>query len=364
MKTKLRLSVILFFIAFCLQNLVAQEPRPWFQDVPWHFPTPNPTAKVLPLIMVKGNKFINSKGDTVLFRGLAISDPDKIERQGHWSKKHFEKVKEMGALIVRLPVHPVAWRERTPAKYLELLDQAVEWCTDLGMYIIIDWHSIGNLEMELFQNPIYNTSKQETYEFWRTIAQHFRGNNTVAFYELFNEPTTYRGQLGTITWTEWKKINENIISLIRSYDNEKIPLVAGFDWAYDLTPLRENPINAEGIGYVTHPYEYKRSQPWEPKWEEDFGFAAEKYPVVATEFGFEVQQGTSIDNNHYGNRIIKYLEGKGISWICWVYDPEWGPRMLKSWDTYELTESGEFFKKAMHGELKFQKNNTAKTDTI
>jgi len=56
----------------------------------------------------------------------------------------------MGTMLVRIPVHPVAWRERTPEKYLELLDQAVEWCTDLGMYIIIDWHTIGNLGMELF----------------------------------------------------------------------------------------------------------------------------------------------------------------------------------------------------------------------
>jgi hypothetical protein len=38
-----------------------------------------------------------------------------------------------------------------------------------------------------------------------------------------------------------------------------------------------------------------------------------------------------------------------------VFDPEWGPRMLNSWDTYELTKSGEFFKKALHAELKFQK---------
>jgi endoglucanase len=355
MKIRVRLTFIFLVAVVCVQQIAAQESRPWFQDGPRHFPKPNSKARVLPLIMVKGNKFINSKGDTILFRGLAISDPDKIERQGHWNKKHFEKAKETGALIVRIPVHPVAWRERTPEKYLELLDQAVEWCTDLGMYVMIDWHSIGNLGMELFQNPMYNTSKQETYEFWRTIAQHFKGNNTLAFYELFNEPTTYNGQLGTITWQEWKKINEDIISLIRSYDNGPIPLVAGFDWAYDLTPLRENPINARGIAYVTHPYEFKRTQPWEPKWEEDFGFAADKYPVVATEFGFELQPGQTIDDNHYSNRIIKYLEGRGISWMCWVFDPEWGPRMLKSWDSYDLTESGEFFKKAMHEELKFQK---------
>lgn len=124
-------------------------------------------------------------------------------------------------MIVRIPVHPVAWRERTPEKYLELLDQAVEWCTDLGMYIMIDWHSIGNLGMELFQDPMYNTSKQETYQFWRTIVRHFAGNNTVAFYEIFNEPTIYRGQLGSLSWTEWKTINENVINLIRSFDTGK-----------------------------------------------------------------------------------------------------------------------------------------------
>jgi len=131
--------------------------------------------------------------------------------------------------------------------------------------------------------------------------------------------------------------------------------VAGFDWAYDLSPIINEPINAEGIGYVSHPYDNKRKQPWEPKWEENFGFAADKYPVVVTEFGFSLRPGQTIDADHYGNRIISYLEGRGISWICWVYDPEWGPSLLKSWDTYELTGSGEFFKKALHGELESQK---------
>ena len=357
MKKSLPYVVPLFLAFCCLQVLTAQENRPWYQDEPFRRPVRNPKAKLLPSIKVEGNKFVNPEGATVLFRGLSISDPDKIERQGHWDKGHFDHVKDMGARLVRIPVHPVAWRERTPEKYLELLDQAVEWCTDLGMYVLIDWHSIGNLGMELFQNPMYNTSKQETYQFWRTIAQHFSGNNTVAFYEIFNEPTVYNGQLGSITWAEWKKINENIISLIRSYDSQTIPLVAGFDWAYDLTPLHLDPVNASGIGYVSHPYEFKRSQPWEPKWEEDFGFAAGNYPVMVTEFGFGVRPGQVINDDHYGNRIIKYLEGKGIGWLCWVYDPEWGPPMLKSWDTYEPTESGSFFKKAMHGQLEFQTNN-------
>ena len=52
---------------------------------------------------------------------------------------------------MRIPIHPVAWRERTPAEYLKLLDQAVDWCTELDMYIDLDWHSIGNLPRGLFQ---------------------------------------------------------------------------------------------------------------------------------------------------------------------------------------------------------------------
>jgi endoglucanase len=333
------------------QENKASEKKPWYEGGSWSGRQENPLVKKMPLIRVEGNRFISSEGDTILFRGLAISDPDKIESQGHWNKAHFEKVKEMGTMVCRIPVHPVAWRERTPEGYLKLLDQAVEWCTDLEMYVMIDWHSIGNLGMELFQNPMYNTTRKETYEFWRTISSHFAGHNTVAFYEIFNEPTLYRGQLGSMSWAEWKQINENIIKLMRAYDPETIPLVAGFDWAYDLTYLRYDPIEAEGIGYVTHPYPHKRRLPWEDKWEENFGFAAEKYPVVATELSFWLRRDETIDAGHYGYRIINYLESKNIGWVCWVYDPQWGPRMLQSWDTYELTGVGAFFRDALQGKV-------------
>lgn len=353
MKKTLITTALLIFIVigapWCSQQTEAQTKpyHEWWNDQNAGAPVDNPKAAALPRILVKGTRFVTAGGDTVLFRGLAISDPDKIEHQGHWSKSHFVKVKEMGATIVRIPVHPIAWRERTPAKYLQLLDQAVAWCTELGMYVMIDWHSIGNLQMQLFQDPMYNTTQQETYEFWRTIARHFEGNTTTAFYELFNEPTLYNGELGRMSWSEWKKINEDIIGLIRAFDRQPIILVAGLDWAYDLTPLLVEPLEAEGIGYVSHPYPHKRGKPYEPKWEENFGFAANRYPVVVTEFGFTLGKEGLADNGEYGKAIINYLEAKGISWVAWVFDPEWYPRMLESWDTYTLTECGLFFKTAM-----------------
>jgi endoglucanase len=352
MKTSLHFVAGICFALFWLSNANAQQTNQtndyhqWWHDQPYGRPFSADQTNPLPRIRVQGNKFVDPDGKTILFRGVSISDPDKIEHQGHWSKNHFEKLKEMGVSLVRIPVHPAAWRERTPRGYLKLLDQAVEWCAELGIYVDIDWHSIGNLKMELFQDPMYDTTQKETFQFWRTMAHHFRGNSTVAFYELFNEPTLYRGQLGSMSWSEWKNLNEQMIGLIRAFDTNTIPLVAGLDWAYDLTPLNIEPIQAEGIGYVTHPYANKRSEPWPPKWEEDFGFAAARYPIIATEIGFSMPQGTELKDSDYGPLIVNYLESKGISWTAWCYDPEWGPKLLNSWN-YDLTGSGEFFKQAM-----------------
>lgn len=335
----------------------ARPPRShtWWNDRPVGQRVYTVDAKKLPLLSVRGNKFVDPAGTPVLLRGLCLSDPDKLEMQGHWNREHFVKVKEMGAKLVRIPVHPVAWRERTPAEYLWLLDQAVGWCTELGLYVMIDWHSIGNLATGVFQDPMYDTTREETNNFWRVMARHYAGHNTVALFELFNEPTTYREQLGPIAWSEWKRLVETQITMIRAANPQVIPVVAGFDWAYDLTPVRLEPIAAERIAYSVHPYANKRPQPWAPKWELDFGFVADKYPVIATEFGGfpkpPAPVGASpapapVRNATYGPEIIAYLESKGISWTVWCFDPEWGPTLIQNWD-YELTPSGEFAKTAL-----------------
>jgi len=245
----------------------------------------------------------------------------------------------------------------------------VQWCTELGMYVMLDWHSIGNLGLEKLQNPMYQTTKLETYGFWDLMARHYAGHNTVAFYELFNEPaidkSPGRGQFGTLPWADWKKICEEEIALIRAKNPQAIPMVAGFDWAYDLKPVRDNPINAEGIGYTVHPYANKRPQAqWLTGWEEDFGYVAAKYPVMATEFGgFAAPQvagaaqpatrggrGGGGASPAYGPTLINYLEGKGISWTVWCFDPDWGPTLISNWN-YDLNSSGQFAKAAMAGQI-------------
>lgn len=178
----LSISFALLPLTMFAQDIAPPQPtKQW-----WHMRYPqqeaNPNAKKMPLISVHGNHFVDPQGNTVLFRGMSIADPDKIEGEGHWNKDFFVHVQQTGAHVVRIPVHPIAWRTRTPQGYLALLIRRWNGAPSSACNIDIDWHSIGNLKAGLFQDPMYETSMQETFEFWRIIATHFAGNNTVAFY--------------------------------------------------------------------------------------------------------------------------------------------------------------------------------------
>jgi len=309
------------------------------------------SAATLSQVSVQGNNFVTADGKTIVFRGLDTSDPDKLARDGHWNKEYFEAMKSWGANMARFPVHPTAWRKQGKENYIKLLDQGVQWATELGLYVIIDWHSIGNLRTEMYQSDMYETTQKETLEFWRTMATHFKGNTTVACFELFNEPTVMNGQIGTCSWPQWKALNEEMITIIRANGSKAVPLVAGFNWAYDLTPVMNDPIKAEGIAYVSHPYPQKREKPWEEKWTADWGHVAKKYPVILTEIGFcgPDDRGAHvpvISDESYGDAITKYADAHGISYTVWVFDPQWAPMLISDWK-FTPTRQGRYFKNAL-----------------
>ena len=306
------------------------------------------TAASLPQLSVEGNRFVNPAGQTVVLRGLALADPAELIAKKQWSRRYFEQAKSWNANVVRVPVHPADWRRLGEATYLKHLDEAVLWSGELGMYVIIDWHSIGNILTGVYHRPGYITSRDETFRFWYTIAERYKGISTVAMYELFNEPTNREGMMGRLPWADYKAYIEELIYMIRKIDNRAIPLVAGFNWGYDLTQVRDHPIAFPGVAYVTHPYPQKRRDNWEENWQRDWGFVAEKYPMVATEFGFMSanERGAHvpvIGDEVYGEAIIKFFEQRGISWTPWVFDAEWSPPLLANWK-FEPSRQGKFFR--------------------
>lgn len=338
----------------------ASHPASSNLDEWWNHPYPTrfdsaPLTKTQRPLKVQGNRIVDDRGRTIVLRGLNISDPDKLVKNGRWSQAHFAAAHAYGANAIRIPIHPIAWQTRGQESYFELLDQAVLWANALDMYLIVDWHSIGNLKTGLFQHPMYNTSLTETRDFWRQVAYRYKDVPTVAVYELFNEPTRGGGQFGDVSWQEWKTINEELIDLIRAQKANGIPLVAGFNWAYDLSEARTAPIERQEIAYAAHPYPTKskahgfdKSKDWTHHW----GFIAEQAPIIATEIGWmrATDPGAhepTIDDGTYGPGIVGYLENIGASWTVWCFDPDWPPQVITDWD-YNPTEQGRFFREALH----------------
>jgi endoglucanase len=307
------------------------------------------TPKPRRAIRVQGNQFVDATGSPIVFRGVAVSDPDKLEKEGHWDRRIFEEIKAWGANVVRVPIHPVAWRARGPQATLALLDQGVAWARETGLYVMVDWHVIGNLRTELMQDPMYDTTRKETYEFWRTVARHYRDDPVVVLYELFNEPTEFGGQLGRLTWAEWKPILEEIVGIVRANDPSSVVVVAGLDWAYELRDVLASPIDAPAVAYASHPYPQKREEPWEAKWEADWGHVAARYPVFVSELGYDRKGSVPfVGTAHYGRAIVGYMEKKGLSWAAWCFDVDWGPTLIEDW-AFTPTEQGRLWKAALQG---------------
>lgn len=302
----------------------------------------------LPQIGITGKDFV-CEGKTIRLKGVSMSDPDKLERAGHWNLDYFRLAKSWGCNVVRLPIHTYTWRYRGKKEYTAMLDQGVEWARQTGMYVILDWHAIGNLHSDAWPHFNYMTDKKETAEFWKEMALHYKGNTTVCLFELFNEPENEKKPL---TWNDWREYSEQLIDTIRAYDNERLCAVAGMNWAYNLNEVVANPVKREGVCYVTHPYPKGHKQPWEPQWTGDWGHVADHYPVIATELGFVIkgergEHDPVIGDETYGKAIMDYLRQHGISYTIWCLDPDWSPAMLDDYDGTPSPRQGVFFKNAI-----------------
>ena len=316
------------------------------------FLLPNPAnSQKLPKLSVQGKHIVNEKGEEVRLVGVSFSDPDKLEKDGQWNTRYFKEARDWGSNVVRFAIHPPNLNKRGWDNYFALIDKGVKLAEEQGMYVIIDWHSIGNLNTEKYMLDSYDTTWEETVKFWETVAKRYKGNSTVAVYELFNEPTSMSGKLGELSWATWRPTLEKLIDKIHKIDDEKISLVAGMNWGYFLDEVIENPVNRKNVAYCSHPYPQKREQPWVPKWEKDWGHVADKYPVIATEFGFVYpdEKGAHIpciSDEKYGRAIMDYFNKKGISFTIWCFDPQWAPVLFYDWD-FTPSKQGKFFKKEL-----------------
>lgn len=309
---------------------------------------------------VEGNQIVDESGEEVVLKGLVIPDPVWIAMSGNphlgpWNDDLFKTMSEWGAKIVRLSIHPAVWRWYGSDQSFQVIDQAIGWAEKYGMYVYIDFHSIGfppendflSLVDHIF-GELYVTTNIEMTDFWDKVSTRYANNKVVAFYEMFNEPArdsanNFPANNSVENWITWKTFNEEIIDVIRINDPDKIVMVGGFQFAYDLTFVPTAPIARTNVVYTAHPYPIAD---WKIDWETAFGKLKESFPVFVTEFGFDNDQFKESDFNGggiYRDEIILFLNGKKIGWTAWAFSHVFVPALLTN-RAFTPTESGQFFK--------------------
>jgi len=180
-------------------------------------------------------------------------------------------MKTYGATVVRLPMNYRHFEsDAQPFHYLEAgfarLNKVVEWCAKHELYVILDlhsvqgwqnpsWHSDNANHITLFwENPHY---QDRFVALWEELARRYKGNPTIAGYNVMNEPVTNapRGRFTEAYTSNWEVINrvyQRVVNAIRMIDPDHIIFLEG-----DLFSARFNgfePPAADNLVYSSHNY--------------------------------------------------------------------------------------------------------------
>jgi endoglucanase len=284
-------------------------------------------------LSAEANALVGPDGGRVLLAGIMVPEPARLSRQGRFSADLFREIRGVGANVVRIPVDPDRWG--TDPDYLwRYLDPAVTWAGEAGLYAIIDLHMIGNIETGEGTAMPDVPAKELATRFWGQVAAYFREAPHVVF-ELFNEPERIGPEA-------WQGAGRDLIATVRGQDARQLVVIGGTDFSSDLSWLMaEGALADDNLAYAVHVFPGT-----DVSWEAAFGAAAERYPVLMTEWGFmeenpsPTQAYLNGSADAYGEPLMAFLEERGIGWVAAWWDTEWEPPMLSSVGGY--TGYGQF----------------------
>lgn len=131
-----------------------------------------------------------------------------VFRDAWWQEADFDNVKALGLNCIRLPF---GWRDfidasgKTRPEGFRRMDWFVKNCKKRGLYVILDLHGAPGSQNgrhhsgdtrnpHLFTDP---ASLDLCCKLWKAVALKYKGNPTVAAYDLLNEPEGHPGGLSS-----------------------------------------------------------------------------------------------------------------------------------------------------------------------
>jgi len=157
------------------------------------------------------------------------------------SEPDIKFMKQCGANVVRLSLNYRHFEsDEQPFTYLEQgfhgVNKAVDWCANNNVYVILDLHSVQG-----WQNPDWHCDNPNRISLiwehalfqdrfialWQEFARRFKGNPTIAGYNIMNEPVTgdLMGPSPFLYNPDWDSLNglyRTTVDAIREIDPDHI----------------------------------------------------------------------------------------------------------------------------------------------
>jgi len=211
----------------------------------------------------------------------------------------------------------------TKKMMLETLHRGIEIATELGLYVIVDWHMVG-AENVLDKNPL--TYLEEAKEFFSYMSEYYKDQDNI-LYEIMNEPN------GSTTWADCKKYANEIIPLIRK-NTDAVVLVGNPKWTADLNSVMKDPlVGYNNIMYTYHFYAADHTSTTQVVKAYDAGF-----PVFISEFGFMESSGDGNVSETNGEKWKKVLDARNISYVAWNISNSKGSASIFKYNTSNLAD--------------------------
>lgn len=249
-------------------------------------------------LQVRGTKLTDSSGKTVVLKGASTHGIAWFPQ--YVNKSCFRSFQKMGANTIRLAFYSDSSAGYSKSNYKKV-EEGVKAATELGMYVIIDWHILSD------GNP--KTNQGKATEFFTHFAKKYAGQTNV-LYEICNEPN------GDVTWKrDIKPYAEKMISVIRKYDKDAVIIVGSSTWSQDVDIVADDPItNQKNIMYSFHFYAGTHKE-----WLRDKLKKALKkgLPVIVSEFSICDASGNGGMDKKEGRAWMKLLKKEKIGRIAW-----------------------------------------------
>jgi len=256
-------------------------------------------------LSVSGTRLVGQQGETVQLRGVSTHGIAWYPQ--YVGEDTFRTLRDdRGCSVVRLAMYTeesggyctggAAQREKLRA----VIDRGVEAASDLGLYVIVDWHILGD------GDPNAHLSEAKAFFGWAAARYAGRGN---VLYEICNEPN------GAGTWKEIKTYAAQVLPVIRRADPSAVVLVGTPTWSQDVDQAAADPITGySNIMYTLHFYAATHGEALRTKLS---AALAGGLPVFVSEFGICGASGTGAVDTASADAWMSLLNRGSVSYCCW-----------------------------------------------